>query len=99
MAEFKPTDFTFEETFVDADGEKSLARIVEPVQIAFEGDTITCECADGRSITVKRSEIQQMGRNPFTRMPAFITKDGVAISVPETEDADPSTAEKWFSGK
>ena len=94
MGPFQVSDVTFDEQFTDEDGAHVHVRMVEPIALMFEREMMICTLGAGRRVSISRSEVTELGINPFTRSPTLITKDGYSVSVPVGDD--PSVASKWF---
>jgi hypothetical protein len=84
-----------DETFFDEDGSETPLRVVEPDEMRFADDRVTCRMGDGRSVEVQRSEVSWLGINPYRQMPMYVLKDGYSVSVPV--GVDPKVAVAWFN--
>src|ERR1043166_5702842 len=94
MAVFSRTHYVVDETFIDEDGNEAPLKIVEPEDVSFGPESLTCHFANGLSVLVRRGEIVQMGVNPYKSTGMFVQLDGTSISMPE--HVEDRTAIRWF---
>jgi hypothetical protein len=91
---FRRDHFVVDETFIDEDGAEAPLRIVEPEDVSFGPESMTCHFASGESVLVRRTEVTAMGVNPYKSTVLFVGDDGCSISMPE--HVDDKLAIRWF---
>jgi hypothetical protein len=95
VPKFRREHLAVDETMIDEDGGETPLRIVEPDEVSFGVETIACHFANGDAVLVRRSEIKNLGVNPYRNTLMLVCTDGYSVSLPE--DADDKAILRWFN--
>ncbi len=97
MPKFRREHLAVDETIIDEDGAETPLKIVEPEDVSFGAESIACHFANGDAVLVRRSEVVNLGVNPYRSNIMLVCNDGYSISLPD--DFDDKQIVRWFHGK
>jgi hypothetical protein len=94
VPKFRREHLAVDETLIDDDGGETPLKIVEPEDVSFGAESIACHFANGDAVLVRRSEIVNVGVNPYRSALMLVCGDGYSVSLPE--HVDEKEVLRWY---